>query len=107
MEENPTEAGPAELVPLVPEPQPAPPIEATSQREANHGLRPWTMEAAMEPLHPLAPPVDSPLSRPKPVTQSTPPAASRINSRVIVELIALIILVVVALLLLLLKNSAR
>jgi hypothetical protein len=68
-------------------------------------LRPWTIEAAMEPLAPLAPPVDSPLTRPAQATQATTPTASSFNMRLLAEAAALVVLVVIAILLLLLRHG--
>lgn len=61
----------------------------------------------MEPLPPLAPPVETRLTETRSTAQRPATTAPQFSSRVIAELIALIVLVVVAIVFLLAKHGGR
>jgi hypothetical protein len=61
----------------------------------------------MEPLPPLAPPVETPLTETRSTMQRRTTTAPQFSGRVIAELIALIVLVVLAIVLLLAKHGGR
>jgi len=79
---------------------------SNSQPTVN-GLRPWTIEAAMEPLPPLAPPVETPLTESRPANQQAASGSPRFSVRVIAESVLLIVLILIAILLLVAKHSGR